>query len=89
MTEGDLADRFRRAGLEDVVDGALQASAGSTSFEDLWEPFTYALGPAGQYLMSLPADQQAQLREACRAALPSGPFRLAARAWYARGTAPA
>jgi SAM-dependent methyltransferase len=89
VAEGDIAERFRRVGLEDVVEGGLQASADYTSFEDLWEPFTYAVGPAGQYLMSLPPDRQAQLREACRAALPSGPFTLAARAWYARGTAPA
>lgn len=84
--EGDIADRFRRAGLRDVVDGALAARADYAGFDDFWEPFMLAVGPAGQYLRSLPADRQERVREACRAALPDGPFSLDARAWYARGT---
>jgi SAM-dependent methyltransferase len=88
VAEGDLGERFRRAGLEDVVDGALRASADYTDFDDFWEPFTWAVGPAGQYLMSMPEEQRAQVREGCRAALPSGPFTLSARAWFARGTVP-
>ena len=84
--EGDIADRFRRAGLQDVVDGALAARADYTGFDDFWEPFTFAVGPSGQYLRSLPAEQQDRVREGCRAKLPDGPFSLDARAWYARGT---
>jgi hypothetical protein len=88
VTEGDLGERFRRAGLGDVVEGTLEARVDYADFDDFWEPFTYAVGPAGQYLASLPADRQADLREACREALsPSGPFTLTARAWSARGTA--
>jgi hypothetical protein len=89
VTRGDIADRFRRAGLQDVEDGELEASADYASFEDFWEPFTFGVGPAGQYLASLPADRQDRVREACRAALDAGPFSLTARAWYARGTASA
>ena len=89
VTPGDIADRFRRAGLQDVRDGQLEASADYTSFDDFWEPFTFAVGPAGQHLASLSAEQQERVREACRTALPEGPFTLSARAWYARGTAPA
>ena len=89
VAQGDIADRFRRAGLEDVEDGELEASVDYADFEDFWEPFTFRVGPAGQYLASLPADQQDRVREACRAALPEGAFSLTARAWYARGTAPA
>jgi hypothetical protein len=62
------------------------ASADYTGFEDFWEPFTFAVGPAGQYLASLSAEQRAQVREACQAQLPDGPFALQARAWCARGT---
>jgi ubiquinone/menaquinone biosynthesis C-methylase UbiE len=87
-TKGDIAQRFGRAGLENVVDGALTARADYQDFNDFWEPFTFAVGPAGQYLRSRPADQQARIREACRAALPDGSFSLDARAWYARGTVP-
>jgi ubiquinone/menaquinone biosynthesis C-methylase UbiE len=85
---GDLGERFRRAGLRDVVEGELEASADYADFDDFWEPFTFAVGPAGSYLASLSADKQERLREACREALPSGgPFTLTARAWCARGTA--
>jgi SAM-dependent methyltransferase len=87
VAEGDIGERFRRAGLQDVAEGALEASADYASFDDFWEPFTFAVGPAGQYLASLAADRQVQLREACRALVPGTPFSLTARAWYARGTA--
>jgi SAM-dependent methyltransferase len=87
VTEGDLGERFRRVGLTDVVEGAITATADYAGFDDFWEPFTYAVGPSGQYLMSLDDDQRARVRRACRAALPTGPFTLPARAWYARGTA--
>jgi ubiquinone/menaquinone biosynthesis C-methylase UbiE len=88
VARGDIADRFRRAGLQHVEDGELEASADYASFEDFWEPFTFAVGPAGQYLASLSPERQERVREACRAALPEGPFTLTAKAWYARGTAP-
>jgi len=89
VARGDIAARFRRAGLRDVQDGELEASADYTGFEDFWEPFTFAVGPAGEHLASLSAEQQDRVREACRAELPDGPFTLTARAWFARGAAPA
>ena len=84
--EGDIRQRFERAGLEDVVAGALTASADYTGFDDFWEPLTLAVGPAGQYLHSLTDEHRAEVREGCRARLPEGAFSLDARAWYARGT---
>jgi SAM-dependent methyltransferase len=88
VTDGDIAERFRRAGLRDVVDGSLEASAQYADHDDFWEPFTHGVGPAGQYLASLPAERRERLREAVLASLPEPPFSLTARAWYARGTAP-
>jgi len=90
VTEGDIAARMRRAGLADVVEGALEATADYADFDDFWEPFTFAVGPAGDYLAQLSPDGRARLRDAVREALPSdGPFTLTARAWYARATVPA
>jgi SAM-dependent methyltransferase len=86
---GDIAQRFRAAGLRDVIDSALTAQADYVSFDDFWEPFTLAVGPAGQYLLSLPEDRQAVVREECRRVLPHGSFMLEARAWCARGIVPA
>lgn len=85
-TEGDIAERFERSGLQNVSGGALSARADYADFDDFWEPLTFAIGPAGQYLSTLSEEGQAGVREACRAALPDGPFSLDARAWYARGT---
>jgi hypothetical protein len=87
VTKGDLGERFRRAGLRDVVDGSVEARVDYAGYDDFWQPFTFGVGPAGQYLRSLPTERQARLREACRQRLPDGPFLLTARAWYARGTA--
>jgi SAM-dependent methyltransferase len=86
--EGDLAARLARAGLKDVTGGALTSQARYLGFDDFWEPFTLAVGPAGNYLRSLSPDQQAEVREACRGRVPDGPFTLPARAWYACGVVP-
>jgi ubiquinone/menaquinone biosynthesis C-methylase UbiE len=87
VKEGDIAERFRRAGVEDVVEGSLQATADYAGFDDFWEPFTFAVGPAGEYLAAQSPERREQLREALRGQMPDGPFTLSARAWYARGTA--
>ncbi len=70
--EGDIVERFERAGLKDVVGGALAARGEYAGFDDFWEPFTLAVGPAGQYLRSLSAEQRADVRKACRARCPMG-----------------
>jgi ubiquinone/menaquinone biosynthesis C-methylase UbiE len=89
VSEGDIAQRFAKAGLDDVVDGTLEAHAEYADFDDFWEPFTLGVGPAGEYVARLSDDRRGMLRELCREAVPSGPFSLTARAWYARGTPPA
>jgi SAM-dependent methyltransferase len=86
IAEGDIAERFGRAGLRDVEAGALTTHASYTGFDDFWEPFTFAVGPAGQYLSIQDDATREAIREACRAQIADGPFTLDARAWYARGT---
>jgi len=85
--EGDLARLFERAGLDEIEETALSVSVEHPSFEEWWEPFTLGVGPAGSYVAALDAEQQAQLREHCRATLPDAPFVLTAQAWTARGLA--
>ncbi len=84
--EGDIATRLTRAALTDITAGSLTATVEYTGFDDFWEPFTYAVGPAGSYLATMSPDAQARVRAACRAALPEAPFSIEARAWFARGT---
>ncbi len=85
---GEIAELFERAGLESVVDDALTISADYTGFDDYWIPFTQGVGSTGAALATLSEDERAVVRDACRAALPGGPFSLEARAWFARGTVP-
>jgi ubiquinone/menaquinone biosynthesis C-methylase UbiE len=83
---GDIVERLERAGLEDVSGSTLTARADYSGFEDYWEPFTLAVGPAGEFLRSLDPEQVEAVREACRKRLPDGPYTLEPRAWFGRGT---
>ena len=72
----------------EIVDDSLRVSADYTDFDDFWVPFTYGVGPAGQALAALSEEEQAVVRENCRAALGDGAFSLEARAWFARSAVP-
>ena len=85
--EGHLKELFESAGLREVEDDALAVSIEHPTFEEWWEPFTLGVGPAGAWAKSLEPEQQAELRERCRAILPPAPFAVTARAWVARGLA--
>lgn len=86
-TEGDIAERLKRAGAREVAAGSLEVSVHYSGFEDFWNPFTFGVGPAGQALASLQGEEKAAVRQAIRAQLPAGSFSLAARSWYAIATA--
>jgi len=85
--EGHLAELFEQAGLRDIEQITVSSSLEHASFEAWWEPFTGGVGPAGSYVAGLDEGRRAELRERCRALLPSAPFVLTARAWAARGLA--
>jgi SAM-dependent methyltransferase len=85
ISEGDIAERLERAGLREISAGALTVAADYKDFDDLWEPYTLGVGPAGKALAKLDDEGLAAVREAVRAEAPSGPFSLEARAWYATG----
>jgi SAM-dependent methyltransferase len=87
VREGDLVERFGRAGLQGVIGGTLETSVDYAGFDDYWEPFTGAAGPAtSAFYASLDEAGKATLRDTVRASLPEGPFTLPARAWLALGT---
>jgi SAM-dependent methyltransferase len=87
--EGEIADLFRSAGLEDVGDGALDVEAAYADFDEFWQPFTLGIGPAGSYVVRLDGERRARLRDEMRERLgsPEGSFTLPARAWYSTGRA--
>jgi hypothetical protein len=57
------------------------------TFAEWWQPFTFHVGPAGDYVASLSPDTRERLREACLRRLPEAPFDVTARAWAVRATA--
>jgi SAM-dependent methyltransferase len=85
--EGDLGELFGAAGLREIEESALSVDVEHPSFDEWWEPFTLGVGPAGRHVAQLSSEDQAQLRDACRARLPPPPFVIAAQAWVARGRA--
>ncbi len=87
VREGHLKELFEAAGLREIEATTVSASLEHASFDEWWEPFTRGVGPAGAYVASLDAEQQAKLRDACRSLAPTAPFSITALAWAARGLA--
>jgi SAM-dependent methyltransferase len=89
---GDLADLWRRGGLENVHQEPLDITMRFGSFADYWDPFLLGQGPAGSYVRNIDHDRLQVLRDAVKRGLSiSGenvPFALPARAWAVRGTVP-
>jgi SAM-dependent methyltransferase len=86
VREGHLVELFQATGLLMSIERAtLVVRVEHPTFQEWWDPFTRGVGPAGSYVASLDADRRDALRARCRAALPTEPFIIAARAWAARG----
>ncbi len=85
--EGDLAELFGQAGLDDLVDTDLAVQVDHASFDAWWEPFTLGVGPAGGYVTRLDPVRRDRLKELCRQLAPDAPFTLDAHAWATRGRA--
>jgi len=83
---GHLTEIFEAAGLHAVEEDAIAVDVVHPTFEEWWEPYTYGVGPAGDYVKSLDVDARARLEDVARERLGSGPFTVTAAAWAARGT---
>ena len=88
-TVEELDALWRRVGLTEVETDHLSVETSYTDFDDLWEPFTYGVGPAGAYLAKLDSEQREQVRAELfkNVGEPSGPFTLSATACAVRGVA--
>jgi SAM-dependent methyltransferase len=86
-TPAELEELWRAVELRDVETRPLVVQTTYPDFEDLWQPVTLGVGPAGGYYASLAPDRQRALRGALfvRLGSPDGPFTLSARAWAVRG----
>ncbi|WP_410638193.1 class I SAM-dependent methyltransferase [Amycolatopsis sp. lyj-346] len=78
------------AGFTAVSVGEIRIPTVFADFDDYWQPFLGAQGPAPSYLATLPEAGRTRIRELLRSRLPSNPdgsIPLSARAWVVRGTA--
>ncbi len=86
-TEGELVGLLRHAGLSDVRPARLTVSVAFRDFDDWWEPFTFGVGPTGDYVRALSPERLAALEQALRETIPAGPFEVVATACCAVGIA--
>jgi SAM-dependent methyltransferase len=85
--EGHLRELFEASGLAEIEDTALTVTVEHPNFEEWWERFTLGVGPAGAFTAGLEPGRLTELKELCRARLPTAPVAITARAWAARGVA--
>ncbi|MHC3000824.1 class I SAM-dependent methyltransferase [Gordonia sp. GN26] len=83
---GHLTALFAMAGLRSVVEEPITVDVVHPSFEEWWEPYTFGIGPAGEYVQSLDATDRSELEAVARKRLGDGRFIVSATAWAARGT---
>lgn len=84
---GHLSEIFEGAGLRGVEERPLVVDVVHPTFEEWWEPYTFGVGPAGDYVDGLDDDRRAHLEAVAREHLGNGPFTVTATAWAARGIA--
>ncbi len=86
-TPDELAGLWSTAGLANVDVSPVVVTGRYEGFEDLWEPLERGVGPSGAYVVSLPADRRAAVKQELqrRLGVADGPFQLTARAWIATG----
>jgi SAM-dependent methyltransferase len=84
--KGHLAELLEAAGLRDVNEDSIAVDVVHPTFEEWWEPYTYGVGPAGDYVQRLDDDARARLEFVARERMGRGPFTVTATAWAARGT---
>ena len=86
--QGQIAALLGQAGLTDIRESELAATAHYTGFDDWWSPMPLGVGPPGVFYRSIDAAGREVLRARCFELLgrPSGAFDLTAYAWCACGT---
>ena len=73
--EGQLVELCAAAGLDAIESSMLTVHRPYESFDEWWEPFTYGIGPAGEYVADLDDARREALRERCRGVCPGGAVR--------------
>jgi SAM-dependent methyltransferase len=82
--KGHLTELFEAAGLRNAEEAAISVDVTHPTFDEWWEPYTFGIGPAGDYVQRLDDDGRARLESMARERLGGGPFTITATAWAAR-----
>jgi hypothetical protein len=87
---GQLAGLLTEAGLTEVAESSLTATARYADLDDWWSSFTGGAGPVGAQYRRMADHQRAQVRERAAELLgrPDGTFTLEAHTWCAIGRVP-
>ncbi len=89
---GELADLWRKQGLDNVQEASLAVVLHFASFDDYWAPFLLGQGPAGVYVANLSKDRQAELERRLRKHLlgdgPDHAIDMQGGVWAVKGTVP-
>lgn len=86
-TVAGLGRLFEQAGLAGAGVEAIEIETRFENFDDFWQPFLGAQGPAPTYVLALGEPERARLRDLLHQRLPiarDGSISLDARAWAAR-----
>jgi hypothetical protein len=87
---GQLAGVLSEAGLTEVSESSLTATARYADLDDWWSSFTGGAGPVGAQYRRMDDNQRAQVRARATELLgrPDGAFTLEAHTWCAVGRVP-
>ena len=87
-----LSTLWTNAGLTDIEVKDLKISCGFASFEEFWNRYLEGQGPGGAYVVALPKDHRAALKQRLQERVlrrqREGAFALEAKAWAVRGLVP-
>lgn len=86
--DGDLAAVLEGAGLTRIEHRALTVTVAHADFAEWWTPYTFGVGPAGDYLRNLDPVQRGAVEDRARRTLGDGPIVIRGRAWCATGRIP-
>lgn len=84
--EGHLEELCVEAGLGHIESSDLTVTITLPSFEEWWEPYTFGIGPLGDFIQSLDDVHREALRQRCAELVGPAPFDITASVWAVRAT---
>jgi trans-aconitate methyltransferase len=74
--DGQLAALMTAAGLDVLLSTTISVRVQIATFEEWWAPFSFGIGPAGEYVAGLTDGDRERLRARCLELLPDEPLEI-------------